>query len=107
MIFSIPIFPFALLKIFYPPNSADPTNIHHYGSVAVTLYSSGWVVWVPPMVTKTECPMDVTYFPYDTQTCMIYMGSWTTHGFQVDFLVWNPNATTVRMLKIYTNAFLQ
>ncbi|KAF2362607.1 Neurotransmitter-gated ion-channel ligand-binding domain [Trinorchestia longiramus] len=75
-------------------NSAEPTNVDHYGDVPVTVYSSGVTVWYPPATIKTECPMDLTYWPFDTQTCDIYMGSWTRHGFQIDFITSNPNKTT-------------
>jgi len=80
--------------LFY--RSADVLNVEHYGSVPVLAYNSGQVIWVPPMVTRTECPMDLTYYPFDKQMCSIYMGSWTTHGFQIDFIPFQPNATTVR-----------
>ncbi|KAA0201551.1 hypothetical protein HAZT_HAZT005446 [Hyalella azteca] len=80
-------------------NSADPTNIAHFGNVPVTVYSSGTVVWMPPATVKTECPMDLTYWPFDTQTCEIYMGSWTRHGFQISYETSNPNMTTEQHLR--------
>lgn len=81
---------------FLAEYSADPTDIQHYGNTPLIVHSSGSVVWVPPMTTKTECPMDLTYWPFDTQRCTIYLGSWTTDGFQIDFVPVKPNATTVR-----------
>ena len=42
-----------------------------------TLKSSGEVVWSCPMIFRSSCQIDVTYFPYDTQNCSLTFGSWT------------------------------
>ena len=31
--------------------------------------------------------MDVEYFPFDEQTCVMKFGSWTYDGFQVDKII--------------------
>ena len=36
----------------------------------------GNVSWSQPMNIETTCSMDVTNFPFDSQTCEIAMGSW-------------------------------
>ena len=48
-----------------------------------TLYSSGEVEWRPPAIYHSSCEMDVEYFPFDEQTCVMKFGSWTYDGFQV------------------------
>lgn len=52
-----------------------------------TVYYTGLVVWQPPAVYKSSCAIDVEYFPYDVQTCVLKLGSWTYDGFKV------PNIT--------------
>lgn len=40
-------------------------------TVVLRLYEDGRVSWSPANVIKTTCSVDVTYFPFDTQTCRI------------------------------------
>ncbi|XP_052082687.1 acetylcholine receptor subunit beta-type unc-29-like [Mytilus californianus] len=47
----------------------------------VRIQYNGEVQWEPPAVLSTACDMDVTYFPYDSQTCTIELASW---GFPAD-----------------------
>ncbi|XP_076085712.1 neuronal acetylcholine receptor subunit alpha-3-like isoform X1 [Mytilus galloprovincialis] len=47
----------------------------------VRIQYNGEVRWEPPAVLSTSCDMDVTYFPYDSQTCEIELASW---GFSAD-----------------------
>ncbi|XP_049306008.1 acetylcholine receptor subunit alpha-like isoform X2 [Bactrocera dorsalis] len=49
-----------------------------------TVHSSGIVMWQPPVVYKSSCSIDVAHFPYDVQTCILKIGSWTYDGFKVD-----------------------
>lgn len=48
-----------------------------------TVYFNGLVVWQPPAVYKSSCAIDVEFFPYDVQTCVLKLGSWTYDGFKV------------------------
>ncbi|CAH0554069.1 unnamed protein product [Brassicogethes aeneus] len=48
-----------------------------------TVYYNGLVVWQPPAVYKSSCSIDVEFFPYDVQTCVLKLGSWTYDGFKV------------------------
>lgn len=62
---------------------------HSEGFVNVTgskliIDSSGIVTWTVPLIIKSSCPVDVTYFPYDQQTCEIHFGSWIYDVTKVD-----------------------
>lgn len=48
-----------------------------------TLNFTGRVDWRPPAIYKSSCEIDVEYFPFDEQTCVMKFGSWTYDGFQV------------------------
>jgi nicotinic acetylcholine receptor len=48
-----------------------------------TVFHTGFVNWQPPAVYKSSCSIDVEYFPYDVQTCVLKLGSWTYDGFKV------------------------
>jgi hypothetical protein len=39
--------------------------------------------WKPPAIYYSSCEMDVEFFPFDEQTCVMKFGSWTYDGFQV------------------------
>merc|ERR1719322_1478811 len=64
-------------------NNADG-NFEVTLSTKATLYHSGRVEWKPPAIYHSSCEMDVEYFPFDEQTCVMKSGSWTYDGFQVD-----------------------
>lgn len=52
-----------------------------------TVYYSGLVLWQPPAVYKSSCSIDVEFFPYDVQTCVLKLGSWTYDGFKVTMII--------------------
>ncbi|KAK3597001.1 hypothetical protein CHS0354_009139 [Potamilus streckersoni] len=39
--------------------------------------STGDVVWEPPGIYTTHCDIDVTYYPFDRQQCVIELTSWS------------------------------
>ena len=43
--------------------------------------------WKPPAIYHSSCEMDVEYFPFDEQTCVMKFGSWTYDGFQVKMMM--------------------
>ncbi|CAL4135395.1 unnamed protein product, partial [Meganyctiphanes norvegica] len=49
-----------------------------------TLKYTGEVVWKPPAIYKSSCEIDVEWFPFDEQSCLMKFGSWTYDGLQVD-----------------------
>ncbi|XP_056011258.1 acetylcholine receptor subunit alpha-type acr-16-like [Ostrea edulis] len=40
-------------------------------SMSVRVYDSGFVSWLPPVLVESTCDADVTYYPFDSQTCVI------------------------------------
>ncbi|XP_018399354.1 PREDICTED: acetylcholine receptor subunit alpha-like isoform X2 [Cyphomyrmex costatus] len=64
-------------------NNADG-NFEVTLATKATIYSQGLVEWKPPAIYKSSCEIDVEYFPFDEQTCVLKFGSWTYDGFKVD-----------------------
>jgi nicotinic acetylcholine receptor len=48
-----------------------------------TLKFTGEVFRKPPAIYKSSCEINVEYFPFDEQSCIMKFGSWTYNGFQV------------------------
>ncbi|XP_036233926.1 acetylcholine receptor subunit beta-like 1 isoform X3 [Bactrocera oleae] len=69
-------------------NNADGNYEVRYKS-NVLIYPTGEVLWVPPAIYQSSCTIDVTYFPFDQQTCIMKFGSWTFNGDQVSLALYN------------------
>ena len=68
---------------FVTYNDLSPKGMH-FAPVNVMVYHDGLCVWLPPAKLKTACDIDMTYFPFDRQTCFIKIGSWTHSKWQID-----------------------
>jgi len=60
--------------VLYNVAHKEPPSTLYEETVTVT--QDGSVVWVPMLTLYSTCPMDLTDFPYDVQTCRIVFGSW-------------------------------
>ncbi|GFV03775.1 acetylcholine receptor subunit alpha-like 1 [Trichonephila clavipes] len=63
-------------------NSADG-NYEVTIMTKAIIHSTGRVVWNPPAIYKSSCQIDVQYFPFDRQSCLMKFGSWTYDGYHV------------------------
>ncbi|GAB6031195.1 D-arabinose 1-dehydrogenase (NAD(P)(+)), variant 2 [Chamberlinius hualienensis] len=64
-------------------NNADGT----YEATMITkatLRYDGQIQWNPPALYKSSCEINVEFFPFDEQSCLLKFGSWTYDGLQVD-----------------------
>ena len=43
----------------------------------VVINHNGSCQWYAPTEVKTVCKIDITYFPFDQQRCIMVFGSWT------------------------------
>ncbi|XP_060632157.2 neuronal acetylcholine receptor subunit alpha-9 [Anolis sagrei] len=57
---------------------SEPVNTN------IVLRYDGKITWDAPVITKSSCVVDVSYFPFDSQQCNLTFGSWTYNGNQVD-----------------------
>jgi len=48
-----------------------------------TIKHTGVVEWEPPAIYKSQCDIDVEFFPFDVQKCKMKFGVWTYHGYLV------------------------
>ena len=75
----IPYYSYASFLFHY---SADG-NFEVTLATKATILDNGKVEWKPPAIYHSSCEMDVEYFPFDEQTCVMKFGSWTYDGGQV------------------------
>uniref|UniRef100_A0A1I8H4A7 Neur_chan_LBD domain-containing protein n=1 Tax=Macrostomum lignano TaxID=282301 RepID=A0A1I8H4A7_9PLAT len=66
----------------------------------VVVYSDGTVLWIPQALFKSTCPVEIEFFPFDTQVCFLEFGSWTYDvtqlnltwfGFEYEQFKYEPN----------------
>jgi len=50
----------------------------------VVIRHVGDVLWIPPAIYRSSCPISVKYFPFDEQKCEMKFGSWTFNSDQVN-----------------------
>ena len=81
-IFFQPVFFLQICSHIFTFFSADG-NFEVTLATKATLWYNGLVEWKPPAIYKSSCEIDVEYFPFDEQTCVMKFGSWTYDGFQV------------------------
>ncbi|KAG9509157.1 Acetylcholine receptor subunit beta-like 2, partial [Fragariocoptes setiger] len=48
------------------------------------VFHTGMIEWKPPTMFKSTCEIDVEYFPFDVQSCLMRFGSWTYAGDEVE-----------------------
>ncbi|XP_048740681.1 neuronal acetylcholine receptor subunit beta-3-like [Ostrea edulis] len=71
-------------------------------SYFLSVTSNGEIVWDPFMVFESKCDIDVSYFPFDKQTCSIIFGTWS-YGRNEVFLYVPPN-TKVEFREVVENS---
>nr|XP_055191295.1 neuronal acetylcholine receptor subunit alpha-6 isoform X2 [Nyctereutes procyonoides] len=57
------------------------------GKTKALLKYDGMIIWTPPAIFKSSCPMDITFFPFDHQNCSLKFGSWTYDKAEIDLLI--------------------
>ncbi|KAK3739073.1 hypothetical protein RRG08_025162 [Elysia crispata] len=75
-------------KIWLPDvvieNSVESQRQLGYNMNMVRLDHSGWITWKPSQIIRTGCDIDVTYYPFDTQTCSIVVSTWMSTKRDID-----------------------
>ncbi|VDP09030.1 unnamed protein product, partial [Soboliphyme baturini] len=94
-----------VMQLYIPANQIWTPNIVLYNNAdgnyqvsAVTkaaVYYNGTVVWEPPALYKSMCPIDIEWFPFDEQLCDLKFGSWTYDGFEVDLVHYDAERVSV------------
>ncbi|XP_008546274.2 neuronal acetylcholine receptor subunit alpha-7 [Microplitis demolitor] len=65
-------------------NNADPQYSSAVINTNVIVSSTGQVVWLSHGIFRSSCNIDVEFFPFDEQKCVLKWASWTYDGYQVE-----------------------
>ncbi|KAK3083138.1 hypothetical protein FSP39_014916 [Pinctada imbricata] len=65
-----------LVTLSHGRSRVDNIGVMSDSSLQVRVSKSGRVTWAPTDMFTTNCVTDVTYYPFDTQTCDIILTSW-------------------------------
>lgn len=63
--------------------SADPQYSSAVINTNVIVSHTGEVVWLSHGIFRSSCDIDVEFFPFDEQRCVLKWASWTYDGYQV------------------------
>uniref|UniRef100_A0A8C5IWJ8 Cholinergic receptor nicotinic alpha 2 subunit n=1 Tax=Junco hyemalis TaxID=40217 RepID=A0A8C5IWJ8_JUNHY len=79
--------PFLTIPIPSQPHSVFSSADGEFAVTHMTKAHLSWdgtVTWVPPAIYKSSCSIDVTFFPFDQQSCKMKFGSWTYDKAKID-----------------------
>lgn len=66
-------------------NTAEDTNsLYQRLDTKIIVSNDGNCTWLAPIILKSECKIDVKFFPFDEQFCNLTFGSWTYNGKRID-----------------------
>ena len=51
-----------------------------------TIHFNGEVVWKPPAIYKSLCPINVEFFPFDEQSCTLKIGEFFVYSAFLDLV---------------------
>ncbi|XP_062610163.1 acetylcholine receptor subunit beta-like, partial [Saccostrea cucullata] len=57
-------------------NSVDDIGVISDDTVVIRVASDGTLTWTPGGVYLTSCTTDVTFYPFDIQTCSVLLTTW-------------------------------
>ncbi|KAG5443110.1 Neuronal acetylcholine receptor subunit beta-3, partial [Clonorchis sinensis] len=77
-------------------NFADE-RLKEHREARVVIQNDGSVLWIPQALFKSTCEVEITYFPFDTQVCMLEFGSWTYDKTQMDIIWWTSSDEGAQM----------
>ena len=87
------------IKVYNEINRGQYSGLDQFQTRVVVNYD-GKIQWMGPTVMRTSCQVDTKFFPFDTQTCRIKIGSWTYDGFALDV---QPESYTMDISKSPSN----
>lgn len=60
---------------------------------------SAYIELLYPTIYKFSCPLNLHYFPFDSQVCKMTFGSWTYDNVGIDYKAYSDNVGTSNYLE--------
>ena len=60
---------------------------------------TGHCSWLPPAILYSSCEVDMTYFPFDVQTCPLKFGSWSYTKSKLELSIYGPTNQIIGQVK--------
>ncbi|XP_073529222.1 acetylcholine receptor subunit gamma [Phyllobates terribilis] len=80
-------------------------NIALYTNTLVSY--DGSMYWLPPAIYQSNCPVVVTYFPFDWQNCSMVFQSQTYNANEIELLLTVNKGETIEWIEIDPQAFTE
>jgi hypothetical protein len=68
------------------------------------LYPDGDMLWSMPAVYTISCPLQLTYFPFDSQTCSIRFASWSYDNSLLNLAPYGEYATQLDVMDSFSHS---
>lgn len=82
------------LRLSTPPVSRAEELAPDFRKVRVLLRYDGHVHWEPGGIFTTTCDIDIRYFPFDEQSCLIQFGAWAYYSARMNITNATHDITT-------------
>ncbi|KAI0227983.1 Neuronal acetylcholine receptor subunit alpha-10 [Lamellibrachia satsuma] len=82
-------------------NNADDASTGFMHSVYVLVRHNGSVLWPVPVKLLSSCKVDITFFPFDDQTCELHFGSWI---YSADWIYFNGTVDSFDLTNYVDNS---
>ncbi|CAH8636909.1 unnamed protein product [Schistosoma mattheei] len=77
-------------------NFADE-RLQEFREGRLVVDSSGNILWIQQALFRSTCQVEITYFPFDSQVCMLEFGSMAYDKTQLDLDWWIPDGSDTPM----------
>lgn len=77
-------------------NFADE-RLQEFREGRLVVDSSGNILWIQQALFRSTCQVEITYFPFDSQVCMLEFGSMAYDKTQLDLNWWIPDGSDTPM----------
>ncbi|CAH8658983.1 unnamed protein product [Heterobilharzia americana] len=77
-------------------NFADE-RLQEFRDGRLVVDSSGNILWIQQALFRSTCQVEITYFPFDSQVCMLEFGSMAYDKTQLDLEWWIPDGSDTPM----------